>query len=149
MKSDIERGPFGTWAYRTRLALDPLTVEQVAAALAYSAPTLRKVEGGSSQPSRRMARDLPAYYLRVAQERGVTIPAPPGDAPDTAAPSDFAALLARLDEQARVIDRLAAAIEGLAQGQAELVGAYGTALAALRSERADDPASASHAGTPR
>lgn len=99
MKSDVERGPFGAWAYRTRERLDPLSVEQVAAALDYSAPTLRKVEGGSAQPSRRIRRDLPAYYARIAQERGIHIEQAPG-ADEPAPAADLAALIASTERVA-------------------------------------------------
>jgi len=71
---------------------------------------------------------------------------------ETAAPSDDAetdlsALVARLERQAEVIDRLAAAVEVLALGQDAMLKGFLEGLAELRREPAADPASPSHAGT--
>lgn len=65
---------------------------------------------------------------------------------EVAPPADMAALLARLDEQARVIDRLADAVAKLAASQATLAEGYGTALAELSAAREADRADASRAG---
>lgn len=76
MKSDFERGQFGAWAFHTRDRLD-LKVEQVAADQGYHPASLRKMESGNVDPSRRMLRDLPEYYARIAAEKGIRIePAP-------------------------------------------------------------------------
>lgn len=64
------------------------------------------------------------------------------------APSpDVSALVARLDRQAEVIDRLAGAVELLARGQDELLRGFLEGLADLRRVPAVDPADASLAGT--
>lgn len=161
VKTDEERGPFGAWAFRTRAMLDPLTVEQVARALSYSAPSLRKVESGAVTPSRRMLRDLPDYYRSVAADRGVAIDAPPpaDETPVTdlsALVAATAAFTAAVDLQTQKLDRVwerlgdliealdrqpepltkadaMAMSEGLADGiGASLAGAIADLAAALR-----------------
>lgn len=66
---------------------------------------------------------------------------------DTPPAADVATLVARLDRQAEVIDRLAAAVEVLAKGQDEMLRGFLEGLAELRRAPVDDPAAASHAGT--
>ena len=60
---------------------------------------------------------------------------------------EMAALIARLDRQAEVIDRLAAAVELLSQGQDAMLRGFLQGLAELRQAPAADPASPSPAGT--
>lgn len=87
VKTDIERGPWGAWAYHTRDDNFPeLTPEQVSVALGYSDSTIRKVEAGSpghNPPSKPIRRKLPKYYAALAREHGITIDPPPPD-PDAA-----------------------------------------------------------------
>lgn len=78
MKSDLERGPFGAWAFRARDQLD-LTVEAVAQTLGYHPASLRKMESGSAPASRRMKRELPDLYRRLASEKGITLDSLPND----------------------------------------------------------------------
>lgn len=68
MKSPAERGPTGAWAYEARADAD-LSVEAVVERLArvgvpVTAATLRGIEGGSKQPSRRLLRALADVYGR-------------------------------------------------------------------------------------
>lgn len=112
VKTPAERGPFGAWAAETRDRLD-LAAETVAEAISYDDSTLRKVEGGSAPASRRMRRELPAYYRRIAAEKGVTIDPPPTEEPPASPTGDLTALLVKLDRQTDAINRLAAALEGM------------------------------------
>lgn len=113
VKSDIERGPFGAWAYATRDSLE-LSVEQVAAELGYHPASLRKMEAGTPA-SRRMKREIPDYYARIANERGKRIAAAPVDARAPADDSDVAAAIREqtevMREQTAVFTRLAVALE--------------------------------------
>lgn len=107
-KSNAEVGPFGVWAYDTRIALD-LSVEGVIAALPthYHPATLRKIEGGSSAPGTRMWRELRDLYTRLATEGQVAIdpqPRLPGDEPPTASP-DLAQALVDLTEEIGALRR--------------------------------------------
>lgn len=103
-KSDAERGPLGAWAYNTRDLLS-LSVPDVLARLpsTYTEPTLRKVEGGSARPGRRMWRELRTLYQQVASDAGMTIDfQPPLDPePEHAGPPepDLAAALTALTQE--------------------------------------------------
>lgn len=77
MKTPEERGPFPTWVVEVRNALD-LTSEQVAGATGYDDATIRKLEGG--QVTRPQRRKVTEYLQRVAREKGMRIPPPPGEA---------------------------------------------------------------------
>lgn len=129
-KTDAERGPLGSWAYRTRDLLD-LSVETVAAEMGAAPATIRKIEGGSNaKPSARMVRDLYAIYLRAAENRArpVAIEPPPGLSAETppsdagagtlaAAFSELAswlqAYVSRTDARIEAAERRAAALEQL------------------------------------
>lgn len=138
------RGRWGRWLYAMRWRHDRTTQDAVRETLAkmgapLSAPYYSDFEGGRATPNeewqaafRRLWDSEPAAELADAE------PAPA---------ADLAALLARLDEQARVIDRLAGAIEALARGQAAWVRGLTGAAAQLAQEPEADPASPSHAGT--
>jgi len=116
VKSDAERGPFGSWAFRARDLLD-VSVEDVAQRLGYHPASLRKVESGSAPPSRRLQRELPDLYRTLAVERGVILPplAQPVESPDM----DLAAAIRELVAEVR-LSRLAQ--ERSAEVLAELVG---------------------------
>lgn len=99
-KSDAERGPLGAWAYNTR-DLIGLSVAEVLKRLPtqYSEPTLRKIEGGSSKPGRRMWREMRTLYQEVAAAADIVIDYQPQlePEPDHAPPSpDLAAALMAL-----------------------------------------------------
>jgi hypothetical protein len=104
VKSDIERGPEGAWAYRTRTILD-LSVEQVIERLPtrYNPATLRKVEGGSAKAGRRMLGELWDLYRAEAEARGKII-APPTGLVTPAASSD--PVVAAIDRQTKVMEDL-------------------------------------------
>ena len=141
-KTDAERGPLGTWAYRTRDLLD-LTVEVVAERIGASAATIRKIEGGSNaKPSARMLRDLYAVYLHAAEDRPrpIAIEPPPGMAPEVPAPnaSGMEAMVAVFARQAAALEEQNAIMrEQLAEmrRQNDLL----SAMAFRRSSDANDP----------
>ena len=86
MKTPAERGRTGAWAYEARQDAD-LSVEQVQERLAraghvVTTATLRGVESGSKQPSRRLLRALAAVYKKPVP--GDT-DEPPADQSDLAA----------------------------------------------------------------
>jgi hypothetical protein len=111
-KSDAEVGPLGVWAYDTRELLD-LKVEAVIAALptTYHPATLRKVEGGSARPGRRMWRELAAFYVRIALEKGIQLDPQPRLDPEPAGATETAdplirALMAQTAAISALVERL-------------------------------------------
>jgi transcriptional regulator with XRE-family HTH domain len=118
VKSDLERGAFGAWAFHSRDQLD-VSVEEVAERLGYHPASLRKVESGSAEPSRRIVRELPALYRTIAVEKGVALsPAPAEEAPN-AVSSDLAQILSEIRDELR-LSRLVS--ERSAEVLAELLG---------------------------
>jgi hypothetical protein len=99
VKSDVERGPFGAWAFRARDQLD-LAVEAVAEMLGYHPASLRKLESGSAPASRRMRRELPDLYRRLAAERGVVLDAAPAE--DALSEPDLVSVVRELVEEVRL-----------------------------------------------
>jgi hypothetical protein len=98
-KTDAERGPFGAWAYNTRVLLDR-SVEEIVSMLptTYHPATLRKVEGGTptgSRPPARMWRELGALYAKLAKAGNTDIDAQPRLNPEPAdgEPADLASAL--------------------------------------------------------
>lgn len=118
VKSDIERGPFGAWAFHTRDRLD-LKVEEVADRLGYHPASLRKMESGSVEPSRRMVRELPTLYSEIATAKGVVIPQPP--ASDETRASESAAVLLAIEKQTAMLEKQWTATTALVGHLAELV----------------------------
>lgn len=111
-KSDAEVGPLGVWAYDTRELLD-LKLEAVIAALptVYHPATLRKVEGGSARPGRRMWRELLAFYTRIAAERGIALDPQPKLDPEPLGATETAdplirALMAQTAAITALVERL-------------------------------------------
>ncbi len=108
-KSAADVGPLGNWAYDTRDRLD-MSVEAVVAALptTYNPATLRKVEGGSSKPGKRMWRELHDLYTRVGTDRGVTLDAQPALGEAAATSPDLAAAIR---DQTAAINALVARLD--------------------------------------
>jgi transcriptional regulator with XRE-family HTH domain len=108
MKTPEERGPIGAWAYAARRTAE-MTVEDVAELLrarghAVHPATLRGIEGGTKKPGRALLRGLSEIY-----EVDPPVDQRPADSPD---------LVAALDRQTVVFERLAAALEQfVSQGQ--------------------------------
>lgn len=69
---------FGEWAYTARTLLG-LSADAVAEAFRCDRTVIVKAEG--RYRSRQMERELPAYYVRLARERGVLLPPAPGEPP--------------------------------------------------------------------
>lgn len=108
VKTPEERGPFSTWVVEVRNSLD-LTSEQVAAATGYDNATIRKLEGG--QVTRPQRRKVTEFLQRVAREKAMRIPPPPGEATpattDTAGDTgELVAVVRELVEEVR-LSRLA------------------------------------------
>jgi transcriptional regulator with XRE-family HTH domain len=119
VKSDLERGAFGAWAFHSRDQLD-VSVEEVAERLGYHPASLRKVESGSAEPSRRIVRELPALYRTIAVEKGVALsPAPAEEAPTQATDAGLLAVLSEIRDELR-LSRLVS--ERSAEVLAELLG---------------------------
>jgi len=120
VKGPEQRDDFGNWAWDARQVLD-LSAEWVAEAINYSRSQVVKAEGTGPR-ARRMLRELPALYLRLAKERGVTLPPVPGAKPEpttaSAAPDD---LLAVVRQQTAHIEALTGAIERQSHDIAELL----------------------------
>lgn len=142
VKSDMERGPFGAWAFRARDQLD-LSVEYVAETLGYHPASLRKMESGSAPASRRMKRELPDLYRRLASERGVALDSLPAD--DAAPEGDLASAVRELVEEVR-LSRLAQE-----RSAATLADLMGVVLAGRlpQSESADEGAAPVQSGNGR
>jgi transcriptional regulator with XRE-family HTH domain len=109
VKTPEERGVIGAWAYAARRTAE-MTVEDVADLLrarghAVHPATLRGIEGGTKKPGRALLRGLSEIY-----EVDPPVDQQPVESPD---------LVAALDRQTVVFERLAAALEQfVSQGQA-------------------------------
>ena len=120
MKSPAERGRIGAWAYEARQDAD-LSVEEVQERLLraghqVTTATLRGVESGSKQPSRRLLRALATVYGKAVP--GEQIPTETPDPLVTALQAQTLALTALVDElrQWRSEDRVKlAAVERTAE----------------------------------
>lgn len=115
-KSNAEVGPLGVWAYDARDLLG-LSVEQVIERLPtkYNPATLRKVEGGSARPGRRMWRELQALYQREAEAAGVTIEPQPSVVPDE--PLSEPDLITAIRAQTEAVTELVAQVKALVDVQ--------------------------------
>jgi transcriptional regulator with XRE-family HTH domain len=139
VKSDSERGDWGTWAYKTRLRFG-LSLEQVAADLGYSDGAVRKTEAGSPgyrPPSRAIRAALTSYYARLAGERSVIVDPAPGEssAPDV---PDLVAAILRLAE---AVQAQADALMARESQHDALVRDLAAALADMRAVPQDAPSS--------
>lgn len=131
VKTPEERGPLAAWAYESRDALG-LSPEQVVLLLPlkngrpYNAATLRKAEASSEDMSGPLWRELVKLYSRLAREQRVVLaPVPLTATTQPSSTGDTAALMARLDRQAEVIDAQAQAITELARSVQAALGALG------------------------
>lgn len=124
VKTAEERGPVGAWAYEARVERE-LSVEQVIERLPtrYHPATLRKVESGSSQPGRRMLRELAALY-------GVEAPGEP-----LAPTTELSELAASIRDLARAIQEERAERLEWERGVLESIASLAQWLS-----RQDDPA---------
>lgn len=97
MKSPEERGLRAAWAYEARVALN-MSPEQVVQTLGrYNPATIRKAETNDRHIGRPLWRALTGLYPRLAHEKGVTIPIPPGgSAPGEGPAPDLAAAITAL-----------------------------------------------------
>lgn len=114
MKSDAERGPIGTWAFRERKR-KAWTVEtavrelEALTAIALRPVTLRGVEAGPKPPSDEVTRGLERLYGSKAPE-----PRPPITMADL-----VTALHANTDAMREVVSLLReTAVAGVAEGRA-------------------------------
>lgn len=113
MKTPEERGPFPTWVVEVRNSLD-LTSEQVAAATGYDDATIRKLEGG--QVTRPQRRKVTEYLQRVATEKGMRIPPPPGEVAARESTADLSELVSAIRAQTAVMADLVEALRAQGQG---------------------------------
>lgn len=146
-KSDSERGPFGTWLVKQRKARPgtgrdgSMTAAEVRAWLirdqgfGIGESAYAELESGTALPSSEQRAHLASLFDSI-----------PPQAHGSTDGTDIAALVARLERQAEVIDRLAAAVELLAKGQDAMLRGLLGGLAGLRQAPADDPTSPSPAG---
>jgi hypothetical protein len=136
-KTNAEVGPLGVWAYDSRDLLG-LSVEQVIERLPtkYNPATLRKVEGGSAKPGRRMWRELQALYRQEAEAAGVTITPQPPSVPDE--PLSEPDLVIAIRAQTEAISELAAQVKAMLEAQPAQAKEIGreVALAVLEATRA-------------
>lgn len=130
MLTPEERGPRAAWAYEARDLLE-LSPEQVVLMLPpprpnkpYDPATIRKAETNDRHMSRPIWRALTGIYPRVAHEKGITIPFPPGESSagtggdtSTVPAAYLEQLAAKLDRQTEALNALAAQVERLVDAQ--------------------------------
>lgn len=129
MKSDIERGPFGAWAYHARKGLEwsstEVAVREIERLTGHQmrADYLRGIESGNQRPG-------PDTVVALARAYGSTPPpVRPDPKPDPV--GDIAALIERLDRQERAITALVAELRDSAASQLAFSQGVTRAFAAL------------------
>ena len=129
MKSPAERGRVGAWAYEARADAD-LSVEAVVERLAragqpVAAATLRGIEGGSKQPSRRLLKALAGVYGRPVPGDNMA-----GDVLTTSpAITDY---LSRIDSLVATVTELVGELRATRQDRDDLLERVGALEAAAR-----------------
>lgn len=141
MKSPAERGRIGAWAYEARADAD-LSVDEVVERLSrkgqpVAAATIRGIEGGSKQPSRRLLRALAGVYGRPV----------PGDNEAGAGGDTLAVPAAYLERIDALVGTVTALVEELRLARAEAAG-YAEAVRELGSRGHGAPADGPVDGPP-
>lgn len=138
MKSPDERGPLAAWAYEARVKLNLSPEATVRELGRYNPATIRKAETLDRHMSRPLWRALTALYPRIAHEKGISIPIPPGHLAGTGTgdttlvPADLAVAIRELVAELQASRLARADLE-------ERVGALETA-AKLQAQPADEGA---------